>query len=96
MLTFPLLVGHSAVAIAVENTMVSDAVPVINVIDSRQSVDQQYEEQRRVAKKLILQQKASEDDSYVSKLKKEQLKQESRKKSKVQRSKDLCETLGTI
>ena len=95
-LTLPLLAGPCISAFAIEDSMVSDVIPVINVIDSRQSGDQADEEQRRVAKKLLLQQKASDDDSYVNKLKKEQSKQESRKKSKVQRSKDLCETLGTI
>ena len=95
-LTLPLLAGPCISAFAIEDTMIGDAVPVVNVIDSRESEDQSGEELRRVAKKVLLQQKASEDDSYVNKLKKEQLKQESRKKSKVQRSKDLCETLGTI
>lgn len=37
---------------------------------------------------------SKEDESYGALLKKEQAKQESRKKDKVSRSKDLCETLG--
>ena len=37
---------------------------------------------------------ADDPDSYANLLKKEQKKQEARKKDKVSRSKDLCETLG--
>ena len=35
-----------------------------------------------------------EDKSYLGSLQKEKLKQEARKKSKLERAKDLCETLG--
>lgn len=38
--------------------------------------------------------KGEEDLTYLGKLKKEQAKQEGRKKSKTERAKDLCETLG--
>lgn len=37
---------------------------------------------------------SSDDESYLSSLQREQKKQEARKKSKTQRSKDLCESLG--
>ena len=95
-LTLPLLVGTGNFAFAIEDTKINNVIQAISVTDGQQSLDQVDEEKRRIAKKLLLQQKASDDDNYVNKLKKEQLKQESRKKSKVQRSKDLCETLGII
>ena len=59
-------------------------------------------EEDRVQRKLLRQQQqregksvsAESDGSYLGSLKKEQFKQEQRKKSKVERAKDLCETLG--
>ena len=35
-----------------------------------------------------------EDKSYLGSLQKEKMKQEARKKSKAERARDLCETLG--
>ena len=60
------------------------------------------DEEDRVQRKLLRQQQqregksisAESDGSYLGSLKKEQFKQEQRKKSKVERAKDLCETLG--
>lgn len=54
-------------------------------------------EDERVKRKLELQRKASQTESintYKDSLSREQTKQDSMKKSKVARSKDLCEVLG--
>ena len=41
-----------------------------------------------------LKQSSSDDESYANSLKREQAKQEARKKTKSERARDLCETLG--
>ena len=56
-------------------------------------------EEDRIKRKLIRQQSKGEsitesDGSYFGSLQKEKVKQDQQKRSKAQRAKDLCETLG--
>jgi hypothetical protein len=73
--------------IEVEESMAPKPLQVISTEDA---------EAQRVKRKLELQRASSkEDDSYAGSLKKEQAKQDARsKKTKEEKRRDLCETLG--
>ena len=91
----------NSIAIASDQQIVLESISKSESSGTSDSVITNSEEER-VQRKLLRQQQqregtsvsAESDGSYLGSLKKEQLKQEQRKKSKVERSKDLCETLG--
>ena len=91
----------NSIAIASDQQIVLESISKSGSSGTSDSVITNSEEER-VQRKLLRQQQqregtsvsAESDGSYLGSLKKEQLKQEQRKKSKVERSKYLCETLG--
>ena len=91
----------NSIAIASDQQIVLESLSKSESSGTSDSVITNSEEER-VQRKLLRQQQqregtsvsAESDGSYLGSLKKEQLKQEQRKKSKVERSKYLCETLG--
>lgn len=83
--------GNAMVSVAAQLEDISDQDVV--QVQSKTTLS----EDERVQRKLERQRQASQNEninSYKDSLSREQIKQDSMKKSKVARSKDLCEVLG--
>eukprot|EP01041_Mallomonas_annulata_P013770 gene13770-29285_t len=80
------------------NAVMIDSITTSEIVEQRQST-----EEDRVKRKLELQRKSSgeteqvtsnDEEGYMGSLQREKVKQQAMKKSKAQRAKDMCETLG--
>ena len=88
LMSFSLFNGYPALAESLDD--VSSDTPIVKISVNTDT----SEDNNRVNRKLEKLKRAEDDLSYGAKLQKEQKKQEIRKKSKSERSKDLCESLG--